>query len=297
LFKNLIPYRLTRFDLSPAELEKALSDKALQPLTGLEIQKSGWVRPKTGDESFLHQSGSHLLFSLGTEKKILPAAVIKNVTNARVREIEAQQGYKVGRKQLRQIKEAVTDELIPRAFSVRSHVSVWIDPVGKWLVIDASGVSKADEVVTVLLNSTDKINFELIHTSVSPSVAMTDWLSGEELPSVFTLDDSCEMRAPSEGVAKIKYSGLAPDADEARKHVESGKMTIQQAMTWDGKISFVLTEALHIKKVKPLDILTEGVDPDMDEFDSHFVLMSGEVPKFLADVVVVLGGLEEAQAA
>ena len=42
--------------------------------------------------------------------------------------IEEQQGYKPGRKQMKQIKEAVTDELLPRAFALRRHTFAWIDP-------------------------------------------------------------------------------------------------------------------------------------------------------------------------
>ena len=292
-FKNLMPYQLNKFNLTPDELESALSENILQSLSGLEVQKSGWVRVKGEHEPFVHRSGSHLLLKLGTEKKILPAAVIKAAVAVRVRETESQQGYKVGRKQLREIKEAVTDDLIPRAFSVRSYAHVWIDPVGKWLVIDASSISKADEIVSVLLNASDKIGFNLIQTSLSPSTAMTEWLSDGEVPSVFTLDDACEMRAPDSATSKIKYSNLSPDEDEARRHVDSGKTTISQAMSWNDKISFVLTETLQIKKLHPLDMLAESVDADLDAFDADFALMSGEVPALLDDLIVALGGFQE----
>lgn len=297
MFKNMMLYRLTRFDMSAADLASLLSENAIQPLQGLEIQKSGWVPPKGAGESFVHESESQILISLCVEKKLLPPAVINAATKARVRDIEEKQGKKVGRKQLREIKEKVVDELIPRAFAVRSYMSIWIDPVGKWLVMDASSPSKADDAVAVIFKTTDKIGLELVNTKVSPSSAMTEWLSDGELPSVFTLDDSCEMRAPGDNSAKIKYSGLSPDAEEAKKHVESGKTTIQQAMTWDSKISFILTENMQIKKLHALSILKEDIDNDMDAFDAAFVIMSKSIPPMLSDIVEAMGGFMEETAA
>jgi recombination associated protein RdgC len=64
-------------------------------------------------------------------------------------------------------------------------------------------------------------------------------------------------------------------------------------MTWDSKISFVLTESLAIKGVKPLDVLSEqesGIRNDDERFDGEFMLMSGELAKLLGDLVLALGG-------
>ena len=92
-----------------------------------------------------------MLLMLGTEKKLLPASVINQVTKARAAEIEEQQGFKPGRKQMKELKEQVTDELLPRAFSIRRDTRVWIDPVNGWLVVDSSSPAKADEILKLLL--------------------------------------------------------------------------------------------------------------------------------------------------
>ncbi len=64
---------------------------------------------------------------------LLPTTVVNQVTRARAAEIEEQQGYKPGRKQLKELKEQVTEELLPRAFSNRRDTRVWIDPDNGWL--------------------------------------------------------------------------------------------------------------------------------------------------------------------
>jgi recombination associated protein RdgC len=65
-------------------------------------------------------------------------------------------------------------------------------------------------------------------------------------------------------------------------------------MTWDNKISFVLTPSLTIKRVTPLDVIKEAADPtaqnDDERFESDFALMTGELARMLADVVDSLGG-------
>jgi recombination associated protein RdgC len=50
------------------------------------------------------------------------------------------------------LKEQVTDELLPRAFSVVRSTWVWIDPVNGWLLVDA-GSPSAEEVLKLLFKA------------------------------------------------------------------------------------------------------------------------------------------------
>jgi len=64
-------------------------------------------------------------------------------------------------------------------------------------------------------------------------------------------------------------------------------------MTWNDRVSFVLTESLAIKGIKPLDVIKEGESAthnDDERFDNDIVLMTGELSKMLADIVEALGG-------
>jgi hypothetical protein len=90
---------------------------------------------------------------IAAEKKLLPTSVVNQVTKARALKAEEQQGYQRGRKQMKEIKERVIDELLPKAFDVYRDTRVWIDPVNHWLVIDAAASGKADEVLGLLAKS------------------------------------------------------------------------------------------------------------------------------------------------
>ncbi len=291
--RNLKVYRLSAPLSDYAEkLQAGLKRHAFQSGNNLEMQSIGWIAPREGGE-LAHTVAGHFLLCLRAEKKLLPASVIAQVAKARAEEIEEQQGYKPGRKQMKEIKERVTDELLPRAFSVYRDTRVWIDPVHRWLVIDTASSSKADEVIGLLSKTVDPLPLENLYVAQSPASAMTGWLAEDEAPSNFTIDQDTELRSSGTSGAAVRYLKHSIDAEDARRHIQSGKQCTRLAMTWADRISFVLTESLDIRRVSPLDVLKEGADysqNDDEKFDSDMVLMTGELAKMLAELVEALGG-------
>lgn len=257
------------------------------------MQSQGWVSPRENGE-LVYSLNKQMLLLLGTEKKLLPTTVINQVTKIKAAEIEEQQGFKPGRKQMKEIKEEVTDDLLPRAFSVWRQTWVWIDPVNGWMVVDAGSPAKADEVIKLLVKSVDKLPLETLHVAQSPVTAMTEWLVADIAPHGFTVDQDTELRATGEGKATVRYVRHTLEADDVRRHIASGKQCTRLAMTWADKISFVLTESLTIKRVTPLDVIKENADStaqnDEERFDSDIMLMTGELSRMLADLVAALGG-------
>lgn len=293
-FKNLQVYRLSApWALTSEQFEEALAPHAFAPLNSLEMQSQGWVSPRDNG-MLVHTVNRQMLLQLGTEKKLLPSTVVNQVSKARAAELEEQQGFKPGRKQMKEIKEQVTDELLPRAFSIRRSTSVWIDPVNNWLVVDASSPTKADEVFKALLKSMDQLPIGTLRVERSPVSAMTDWLAADEAPSGFTVDQDTELRAATEGKATVRYVRHTLEADDVRRHIASGKQCTRLAMTWADRVSFVLTESLTVKRVTPLDVLKENTDSiaqnDDERFDTDFALMTGELSRLLTDLVEALGG-------
>ncbi len=303
-FKNLQIYRLTApWTMSAEQLEASLAPQAFAPCGNLDMQSQGWVapRPQGNGGPLVHVVNRQLLLQLDTEKKLLPSSVINQVSKARAAEMEEQQGFKPGRKQMKEIKEQVTDELLPRAFSIRRSTRVWIDPVNGWLVVDAAGAAKADEVFKLLLKSLETLPFAALRTEQSPLTAMTDWLAADEAPGGFTVDQDTELRASGEGKATVRYVRHTLEAEDVRRHIAAGKQCTRLALTWSDRISFVLTEALAVKRVAPLDVLKENADSTLqnedERFDGDFALMSGELAKLIADLVQALGGEERQKKA
>ena len=292
-FKNLQIYRLPQnWACTPEQLEEALASNKFTPPTSMDLMRQGWDAPRPNG-GLVHSVNKQMLILLGTEKKLLPATVINQVAKARASEMEEAQGFAPGKKAMKELKERVADELLPRAFSIRSDVWTWIDPVNGWLVVDAASPSKADEVVKMLLKSVDKLPLESLRVQRSPVAAMTEWLQADDAPAGFTVDQDAIMRATGESKAQVAYKRHTLEADDIRRHIAAGKQCTRLAMTWNDKISFVLDESAAIKSVKPLDVIKETdatTKNDEERFDADFMLMTAEMAKMLADVVEALGG-------
>ena len=291
-FKNLQIYRLpANWPMSAPELNSMLERQAFTPATSAELQRQGWASARGAGAPLVHAVGGQFLLQLKTEKKLLPSTVVNQVAAARALEMEEAQGFAPGKKAMKELKERVTDELLPRAFAILSTTAVWIDPVNGWLVVDAASPAKADEVVKLLLKSVDRLPLESLRVMRSPVGAMTEWLQADESPPGFTVDQDAVMRATGESKAQVAYKRHTLEADDIRRHIAAGKQCTRLAMTWSDKISFVLDESLAIKSVKPLEIIKESATRNDDErFDSDFALMTGELAKLLADLVEALGG-------
>lgn len=293
-FKNLQLHRFSApWTLGAEQIEECLARHAFYPGTSLEMQTQGWA-PVRDNGPLAHCVGKQILLTMRAEKKLLPTTVVNQVTKARAAEIEEQQGFKPGRKQMKELKEQITEELLPRAFSIRRDTRVWIDPVGGWLAIDAASPAKADEVRTLLFKALDPLPLINLHVNQSPVAAMTDWLSSDTAPAGFTVDQEIELQASAESKATVRYVRHPLEPEELRRHIAAGKRCTRLAMTWNDRVSFVLTDSLAVKRVAPLDVLKEqndGTARDDDErFDADFTLMAGELSKMLDDLTDALGG-------
>jgi len=293
-FKNLQIYTLAApLALSAAQLAEKLAAKAFQPGSSVELQRIGWISPRD-DDSLVHEVGGQFLLALRAEKKLLPNAVINQVTRARAQEVEEKQGYKPGRREMRELKDAVTNELLPRAFPVQRDTRVWIDPAAGRIVVDSGTSTKGDEAVQLLNECVEQLGARPWQTALSPVSAMTAWLAADEAPEGFTIDQDTELRASTQSKATVRYMRHALETDDVRRHIEAGKQCTRLALTWMERISFVLTETLAIKRVTPLDVLTEQEDDAGNEgerFDSDFALMAGELGRLLSRLAIAMGDM------
>lgn len=288
-FKNAKIYKIAGKDIFNKDyLEDAFSKRALQKCMQMEMQSRGWVVPRDENENFVHASGQQLLIALGVEKKLLPASVINQHAKTRIAEIEQLQGYKPGKKQVKDIKEAAMIELLPRAFVQCHKTYAWIDGIKNRLIIDTASTNKADEFVEVLLKSVNDLVLEPIDTQISSVSAMTRWLSGDDLPSVFTIDRDCELQSTSDEKETIRYTHHVLKAEETYRHIRKGKRVIKLAMTYDSKVSFVLQDNLQLRRITPLGILKESTGTDEELFDSDFAIMTGEYSRLIDSLIDAL---------
>lgn len=296
MFKNVMMYRmLSPWNVTVAQLEDALEPARFVACAGSQEKSVGWIEPRgVAHGPLVEVVGGQWILKLMIESKVLPASVVKRRAQEQIAHIEATTGRKPGKKESREIAEDARMSLLPLAFTKQGTVTVWIDPQAQLLVLDAGSQARADEVMTCLVNAVEGFAVKLIDTQVSPAAAMAQWLAEKEAPAGFTVDRECELKAADESKSVVRYTRHALDTDEVSEHIAQGKMPTRLALTWNDHVSFVLTEALQLKKVAVLDVVFEAAsamasDGKDDNFDADVAIATGELQKLIPDLLEALG--------
>ena len=281
-FKNLKLFRLsTEGTYARETLEKQLQAHAFVSQASAKEPNLGWVPPRQGQDALVVEVNKQLLFALRVEKKLLPSSVIQTVVRERAADLEAQQGFKPGRKQIKDLKEQVIDELTPRAFSIARDIHIWLDPVNRWFVIDSASTGGGEQVLTFVGKSVHPYPIEPLTLTHSPSAIMTNWMLEQTPATGLSLEQDCQWQTSGQQGGSVRYVRHDITPEEIERHIKAGHQCNRLGLTWQDRISFVLTDEFDIKRLQALDILDEqdgGASLDAQEkLDADFALMTAEV--------------------
>ena len=291
VYRLASPWTLTR-----AALEKALAPHRFAECGASQEKSVGWTEPRGESHGDLVEVvGGQWVLKLAIEVKTVPGSVIKRKVQSEVDHIEATTGRKPGKKERRTLADDARMALLPLAFSKQSATTVWINPKEQWMVLDAASQAKADEVLTAMVKAIDGFSVTLLQTQTSPVASMAHWLGSKEAPAGFSVDRECELKASDESKAVVRYTRHPLDTDEVTQHIAAGKVPTRLALTWNDRVSFVLTEALTLKKLAYLDVVLEegpraAGDTSDDRFDADVAIATGELMRMLPALIDALGG-------
>jgi recombination associated protein RdgC len=293
VFKNLIVYRIgATWQADLAAANEQLAKAEFSECSATQEKSVGWVPPRGEAHGALVESvGGQWLLKLMIESKAVPSSVINRKLKEKAAQIEQQTGRKPGKKESRDLKDDIKQELLPMAFTRQGSVTVWIDPQARLLLVDAGSQGKADEVVSALIEHLEGLTLTLLQTQQSAGAAMSGWLISQEPPAGFSIERECELKATDESKAAVRYSKHALDIDEVRGHIEAGKLPTKLALSWNDRVSFLLTEQLQLKKISFLDGVYDKAGSAQDEgFDADVAIATGELCLLLPDLLAALGG-------
>ncbi|MBL1262205.1 recombination-associated protein RdgC [Candidatus Methylomicrobium oryzae] len=296
-FKNLTIFRLTEaFTLTPGELEQKLQTLQFRSCGPHEEFSFGWTQPigKSADQR-VHAANGFMMLCGKKEEKVLPTAVVNEMLQEKIGEIEDREARKLSKKERTTLKDELIFELLPKAFRFSRKTYAYIDPKGGWLLIDSASAKSAEDLLSNLRKCLGSLPAIPLNTIDKPSVNMTQWLLTQETPEDLTIEDECELRALQEegGIIRCKKHDLS--VPEIKNHLDTGKQVIKLAVNWAGRIAFVLDEHLALKRLRFLDMVQEqAADIDTgsaaERFDADFTIMTGELAELLPRLTAWFGG-------
>jgi recombination associated protein RdgC len=280
-FRNLTLFRFpSSLDLS--DLEQHLSACALKPVGPQELSSRGFVPPMGQHGSALcHAVGDAFWLTVGGEDRLLPGAVVNDLLQKKLADIERKEGRKPGGRTRKRLKEELVAELLPRAFVRPGRTDALLDTALGVIAIDTASRKNAEAVVSEVRRALGSFPALPLNAEVAPRAILTGWLAGDPLPDDLSLGDECELRDPADSGAVVKIQRMELSGEEIGKHLEAGKQVTRLALTLDGHVSFVLGEDLTVRKFKLLDGAVDSLEStDSDdiaaELDARFALMAGE---------------------
>lgn len=278
-----------------ALLADKLADVPFAPCGGLDWFTEGFATPQSFTPELVFKVEQTMGIALRREEKVLPGSVIRRAVGERVARIEQQEGRSVGRKERQELKEQVTDELLPRAFVRATHTrALFVDGM---LLVDSAAASKAENLLAKLREALGGLKAQLVHTRQTPSALMTEWLLRGHAAGRFELDDIASLRGAGDVPPEIRIKRQDLTAEEVAGHVRCGKIVSELGLVWDERVAFVLTSEFTLKRIQYLDVLQEAAenhgDNAADLAAASQLIVSANLSALIGELVELMGGWQE----
>ncbi len=294
-FKQLTIYPLNKENLPALEtLADKLAQAEFKPCMGLDWDSIGFASPVSFSPEMLFPAQNTLRIALKKEEKVLPAAVVRDILEEKISEIREAEGRNVGRKEKMELKETITDDLLPRAFTKSSKTEALIDTQRGLLLINQANTNRAEMLLTKLRDALGGLEARLPRTQQSPGSLMTEWLLNGAAAGHFELDSDCELKGLGDAAPVVRISHQDLTAEEVVNLVKNGKVVTQLGLSWQDRVRFVLTQDFTLKRIQFLDVIQEEAAGQGDDIQSitfaSQILMAEALGDLLAELVHHLGG-------
>jgi recombination associated protein RdgC len=168
----------------------------------------------------------------------------------------------------------------------------WIDSRSGWFVIDAAGAPRAESVLETLAATLESFVPAPLEGARSAHAYMASWLMQGDAPFRFAIDDELELQAADETKSNVRYIRHPLEGKDVRAHLAAGKFPMRLGLTWNGRVSFVLTDKLSLKRIEFLEVSKDQTEPEevdpAEQFDIDFAVMAGELSALLTDLAQII---------
>jgi recombination associated protein RdgC len=278
--------------LDAKDLEGQLEQLAFTPCpSGLPISQ-GWVSPTDEEDTALvYVVKDFLLICFQTEAKLLPATIVRQKLNEKIKEIQLTQDRKVSYKERNSLKQEIYNELLPKAFGVLYRTYAFIDTKNNWLILNTNNAKNTESFITFFKRSLSKIKIAPPEIK-KPSPTLTDWLLNNNQPKSLNIEDACVLQDPKqvERITRIQKQDLS--AKYVQALLKNNFEISQMKMTWNDQITFVLKNDFTFQSLQYQDSVVElsnegKNDAGEGSFRADFFIMGGLLTKMVQEFLKI----------
>ena len=293
-FKQVTPFRLLELP-EKRYLDESLGNSWFTELQGLGWFTEGFTHPNAFTDLAVFGAQKSMLINLMREEKVLPSAAIKHKLDEQVVKIQTAEGRNVGRREKHELREAIIDDLLPKAL-IKSSCTYGLF-AGEWLFVDTANHRKAENLLTKLREALGGLSAQQPLTRQSPASLMTNWLLQGEAQGRFMLDFDVTLVGAGDVAPKVKISRKDLTAEDVVQHAKNGMTVTELGLVWNDRVAFILTQDLTLKRIQWLDVVQEEAEGSCDDAESMAyatqLLMKAALSAILGELVDLLGGWQE----
>ena len=295
-YKNAIIYLLPDGWQLEAGFAEKLEQAAFTPCMGLDWFSEGFAPPTPFSYDFVFTAQNSNRVCLKHEEKVLPSATVRDLVHEKVAEIQEAEARNVGRKEKQQLKEQITDDLLPRALTKSRRTEAIFDTKRGYLLVNEASDKRAEQMLIKLREALGGLKVAMPHTRESPASLMTKWLLQGHAGGDFELGYNVLLQGVGDVVPKVKISKKDLTTAEVIKHAQNGMQVVELELEWREQISFTLTQDFKLKRIQYLDVLQEiakvhGDDAASLMFASQIITVEA-LGEMINELVNLLGGYD-----
>jgi recombination associated protein RdgC len=286
------------------ELEERLAEYRLKPCPPHAKSTLGFDSIITSDpDKLMHTvNGSHLL-ALTERQRLLPSGVIKAALEEKKQAYEIENQRPMSRSDAMQAKEMLEFELLPKAFTIDKKRWFYIDTQKKWVVVNAAQDGVASDIISYIIKSWGGHGFVPFDINMSLPTLMQFWLRAPgTLTHGFQLGAQCQLMRSEEDKTSYQCKDIEAHHGHLCELLDQGFQIKSLELKWEDKLQFTLMDNFIFKKVKCLDILTDGLKENRSlenqwaQMDADMALLSGEIRSLMSDINGLIEGTENLEA-
>lgn len=290
-FKQAQIFQLTdSMRFTPDEIGEKLSIFTFEPCLPTLFSTQGWVAPAEGEEGapLVRHINGYIALCLQIEEKILPATVIRQGVEEKVKEISQAQNRKVYGKEKLALKDEIIFSLLPRAFSKFTKIHAYIDTKNHWLILGTTNVKKTEQFMSAFKKAIteDMHAFEL--KKLSPQ--LTHWLKHRDYPMSFAIEKTCVFQDPQQQNRVVRCQNQDLFAQSIQTLIKEGCEVKKLALSWQDRVDFTLLDNFSLQTIKyKEELIAQAKDMEAEtaqqHFDVDFLIMTATLSSLVKDLL------------